>query len=311
MKQKNNGSLIFDILIATIIAGLAISVAIKMPVMLVNFWKKIQIKTKQIFLQTRVKDLFEKDFSTIFVPTKYLKKIVLKNNEKNNLALTNDAKKEITGPDEEKKGIENLFFLLKEKDNNLDFCFFVSTNLTPSFSKPKQKLAGIFYVLEKMARINASTNPTPNNQQNQDYFQLTRIESEYLSVPQDFSTEKIPKKDKLIVMKFIKKLTIVVTASIQKQTKNKTTEENQKTNDPSIFEIKTSNVWPLEENAQNSPPRKIKLTCNYFDEQLEEQSFEVETIIFSGFSIEADGKKNTTKTELPAKQENEQLLNKN
>lgn len=148
MMIKPKGSLMLELLIAMLISGIAISMAMKFPVTLIRMWKKISVKTSGDIDICKIKKLIDDDFSTIFNPDKYNKKpkFELETTGTNSQvqAAGQDAAKDL-GADKSPAKFVNLCV----KSGRFDHLFFCCTNPIETYSQASPKAVGVVYRLEK------------------------------------------------------------------------------------------------------------------------------------------------------------------
>lgn len=299
MKQKTKGSLIIDLLIATMIAGIAISVAARLPVMLVKLWQKVTQKINQKTAQQRVVNLLINDFQTALIPELYVPKIEFSVVSKENL-----DKKDKNPPQEEvtkNKNLKKWFFMAKNESSTQDFLFFVTTNLIPTFTITKQKIAGVFYVLEKISESLFEKNINLRNLKEKKLCRLVRIEStDFLNIDDDFSSEKLKQISgkRIVILPFVEQFDIEMSAWCKIESNSKLDEKTKDENSSATqIELKKVKKWPIKGITQYSLPAKIKINCKYLNPLLEEEVFEIEEDVFAQYVL--------TETKSPQDLENE------
>jgi len=241
MPQKHAGFLLLDLLIAVLIAGLALSMAMKFPVTLVGFWRKVSTQTYADVTTNKVKMLLAKDFSTIFVPPiPILKQLDTdltttasatadehaetkevtqekdeQSQEKNESKNADETKKNAN-----KKKVKKDFFRLLTTDNIFNYCFFINTNPLETLSIRKPRVTGVFYKLEKESNPSLDKQANSNPPEKEALYTLFRYQTDNRQgIGDEVDFTKLA-KNKVKVLTNIKSLSITLEYLVKQEKNN-------------------------------------------------------------------------------------------
>lgn len=263
--------MMYELIIAMIISGLAITAAMNLPVTLVKFLSKIQTTIYGDIDICKFINQLDKDFSTSFIPQSLESDLSStttdqKSSETIPEATSDNNKKESTEkPLADKKNQKVYFSVKTQADDNLDYCFCVNTNPFNSKSTVKSKIANVFYKLEKTDKL----------------FNLYRYETDKqsLNLSEDIDFEAI-KKNRVLIMKGLTSLKI----NLKYFSKEHGAELKSTETSAVAFVEKESRSWPCENSEPESLPHTVSIESVIKKGNLEEK-FLHNINIFSAFKI--------------------------
>lgn len=240
MKATGNGSLLLELLLATVISGIVISAAMESYRQILGIEQKVNRKNMIEFNLQRVQELITTDFSSAFIPSFQVKAKEAQSEEK----LKNESSKKEPQEPILFEGLCDDFFykskIFNFKIARIDKVSFCATSpIIFGHSNPARAVR-VTYLLEKSKKPN----------QEKDLFDLYRVETENLELTPD--KKILEKAYKILLIKEIEEFSI----SFIPRTDSKNKDE-----DPPKEVFK----WGNEKKERNKLPKAvvIRMALNF------------------------------------------------